>query len=225
MKYLSIKNWSRYQHYSKRHPPWVKLHVSILDDYEFFCLQDASKAHLLLLFVLASKYQNRIPYDLALISQKIGATTAVDIEELVLQGFIEVSQDDGRMLAPRKQNGGTETETETEKRQRKTKAPADAGNGNWVAEGSGVWAEAVAPIEPGRFGKALKPMVQKYGWPDTLLALRFYIEDTEGKPRRVEWFVADAVRCVRLGKMKLMDDQGGLTERGELARRQIARMA
>lgn len=96
---------------------------------------------------------------------------------------------------------------------------------NWVADGAGLWSEKVSPIEPGRFGRSVKPMVKQYGWPDTRSALLFYIEDTEGKPRRVEWFVADAVRCVRLGKMKLVDDTGGLTERGELARRQVARLA
>lgn len=100
-----------------------------------------------------------------------------------------------------------------------------ADGGNWVSEGAVLWGDAVAPIEPGRFGKALKPMVAKYGWPDTRLALLFYIEDTDGKTRRIEWFVGDAVRCIRLGKMKLMDDTGGLTERGELARRHIARSA
>lgn len=223
MKYLSIKEWAEYQHYTKRHPPWIKLHARLLDNYAFMCLQDASKAHLMLLWVLASKLGNRIPYDLAFISSKIGATTAVDIEELVLQGFVEVSQDDGKMLAPRPQM--LAPKTETEKRQRKKTPSADADNNNWVADGAGLWSEKVSPIEPGRFGRSVKPMVKQYGWPDTRSALLFYIEDTEGKPRRVEWFVADAVRCVRLGKMKLMDDTGGLTERGELARRQVARLA
>lgn len=114
MRYLSIKTFSKYQHYKDRRPPWIKLHVEVLDDYAFTCLQDASKAHLMLLWVLASKMDNRIPYDLAFLSRKLGATSPVDLEELVLQGFIEVSQDDGKALAPRKQSAMPETEGETE---------------------------------------------------------------------------------------------------------------
>ena len=53
MRYLSIKNHKAHQHYKNRRPPWIKLHVAILDDYAFSCLQDASKVHLLLLGVLA----------------------------------------------------------------------------------------------------------------------------------------------------------------------------
>lgn len=120
MKYLSIKEWETYQHYSKRHPPWIKLHVKILRNYAYRCLQDASKGHLLSLFALASQYENRIPYDLAFITEMIGAREPVDVEELVLQGFIELSQDDGATLAPRKQVASKplapKTETETEKR-------------------------------------------------------------------------------------------------------------
>lgn len=221
MKYLSIKNWSKYQHYSKRCPPWVKLHASILDDYAFLCLQDASKAHLMLLFVLASKCHNRIPYDLVFISQKIGATSAVDIEELVLQGFMEVSQDDGKALASRAQNGGTETEAE--KRQRRSKDSAKAES--WVSEGVELWA-SVAPIGHGRLGKALKPVIQSHGWPDTKAGLKCYIELSEGKARKIEWFADDAVRWIRLGKMPSIDPAtGAFTERGELAKRAALRLA
>ena len=110
MRYLSIKNFAKHQHYKDRRPPWIKLHVEVLDDYHFSCLQDASKAHLMLLWVLASKMDNRIPYDLAFLSKKLGTTSPIDIEELVLQGFIELSQDDSTPLASRKQSAMTETE-------------------------------------------------------------------------------------------------------------------
>jgi hypothetical protein len=114
MRYLSIKNFAKHQHYKDRRPPWIKLHTEVLDDYSFMCLQDASKAHLMLLWVLASKMENKIPYDLGFINSKLGTTSPVDIEELILQGFISVGQDDSVLLAARKQNAGSETETETE---------------------------------------------------------------------------------------------------------------
>lgn len=114
MRYLSIKNFAKHQHYKDRRPPWIKLHVEVLDDYAFACLQDASKAHLMLLWVLASKLDNRIPYDLAFLSRKLGTSSPIDVDELVVQGFIEVSQDDSTPLAPRKPSAMPEAETEAE---------------------------------------------------------------------------------------------------------------
>jgi hypothetical protein len=125
VRYLSVKNFTKHQHYKDRRPPWIKLHVEVLDDYAFSCLQDASKAHLMLLWVLASKLDNRIPYDLPFLTRKLGATSPVDVDELVLLGFIEVSQDDSRPLAGRKQTAMPETETETETDMRAKNSRAD----------------------------------------------------------------------------------------------------
>lgn len=234
MKYLSIKSFDKHQHYKDRRPPWIKLHAEILDDYEFLCLQDASKAHLMLLWVLASKLDNRIPYDLTFLSRKLGTTSPVDVEELVLQGFVEVSQDDSKPLARRKQSAMLETETETEKKLRP--AIADGGVGvpdppsiprppSWPAEGAELWAAKVGPIAVPRFGKAVKPMVDQYGWERTRAAMLAYIELTD-RTRKVEWFVGDAVKWVALGEMPLVDPEtGNLTERGEIAMRQARRAA
>ena len=53
MNYLRVKNWEKFQHYKDRTPPWIKLYRDLLNDYEFSCLQDASKAHLMLIWLLA----------------------------------------------------------------------------------------------------------------------------------------------------------------------------
>jgi hypothetical protein len=55
MNYLRVKNWTEFQHYKDRNPPWIKLHRTLLDDYEFSRLQDASKAHLMLIWLFASQ--------------------------------------------------------------------------------------------------------------------------------------------------------------------------
>jgi hypothetical protein len=52
------KNWATFQHYKDRSPAWVKLHRSILDDYEFSCLPVASRALAPLLWLLASEYED-----------------------------------------------------------------------------------------------------------------------------------------------------------------------
>jgi hypothetical protein len=52
------KNWATFQHYKDRSPAWIKLHRSILDDYEFSCLPVASRALAPLLWLLASEYED-----------------------------------------------------------------------------------------------------------------------------------------------------------------------
>lgn len=89
MKYFSIKNYDRYQHYRDRRPPWIKLHVSLLDDYGFISLSDASKSHLMLLWLLASQTDNKIPHDIPWIKQRIGARGRVNLAELFNAGFLE----------------------------------------------------------------------------------------------------------------------------------------
>lgn len=57
---IQPKNWDSFQHYKDRSPAWIKLHRNILDDYEFHCLPDASKALAPLLWLVASEYQDGI---------------------------------------------------------------------------------------------------------------------------------------------------------------------
>ena len=89
MKYLRVPNWEDYQHYKDRSPPWIKLHNQLLEDFEFCVLPDASKAHLTAIWMLASRTNNKIPYDSGWIAQKISATEAVDLETLLNSGFLE----------------------------------------------------------------------------------------------------------------------------------------
>jgi hypothetical protein len=86
--FLAVKNFERFQHYKDRNPPWIKLHAAVLDDYEFGRLQDASKMHLMGLWILASKCDNHIPADPLWIAKRIGANSPVDLEVLVRAGFL-----------------------------------------------------------------------------------------------------------------------------------------
>lgn len=228
MRYLSIKNLAKHQHYKDRRPPWIKLHAEVLDDYEFLCLQDASKAHLMLLWVLASKMNNRIPNDSVFLAEKLGATSQVNVQELIDQGFVDLSEDDSKPLAFRKRSAMPETETETEtqkqllspggEKKKRVSSGVHPVLTGWPSEGSELWGEKVGPITPPRFGKSLKAVVDKYGWPETKAALECYIELNEGKARRVEWFAGDVVRWVTLAKMPCVDPETReLTEKGRMA--------
>lgn len=92
-RFLSVKNYERFQHYKDRRPPWIKLYNEILDDYEFTCLPDTTKAHLMLIWLLASRTDNKIPWDAAWISNSVRATVQVDIEALLEAGFL-IEHDD-----------------------------------------------------------------------------------------------------------------------------------
>jgi hypothetical protein len=98
---FSVKNWEQFQHYKDRNPPWIKLHNHLLDDYDFECLPDATKCHLLCIWMLASRTSNEMIFDNVWVKRKIGANSNVDLELLRSAGFIEVhskEQDASMML-------------------------------------------------------------------------------------------------------------------------------
>jgi hypothetical protein len=112
---FSVKNFAKFQHYKKRSPPWIKVYNVLLDDYEFGRLPDASKLHLIAIWLLASRYQNAIPYDPEWIAHRINATERINLAVLESAGFIVLDQDCSKMLAERKQSAPLETERETER--------------------------------------------------------------------------------------------------------------
>lgn len=111
MSKLYVVNWEKYQHYKDRTPPWIKLHAEILNDYDFSCLQDASKLHLVLIWVLASQLNNEIPDDPEWVKKRIGATEEVDLKSLIAKGFLSRYQDASTALA----KCSPETEAEAER--------------------------------------------------------------------------------------------------------------
>lgn len=107
MIYLMVKNWRAFQHYKERNPPWIKLHRTLLDDYEFSCLQDASKLLLMLIWLLASQSGGRVPNDPKFLQKKLGLGKEPDCKPLIDGGFLIQEQDasntlaEGLQLAPR----------------------------------------------------------------------------------------------------------------------------
>lgn len=93
MKTFTVKNFERFQHYKDRAPPWIKLYNELLDDYEFGCLPDASKMHLIAIWLLASRSENKIPFDPEWVGRRINANTTVDLDLLARSGFIVVDQE------------------------------------------------------------------------------------------------------------------------------------
>jgi hypothetical protein len=87
--FLRVKNWDSFQQYKDREPFWIKLHRSILTDYEFDQLTDVQQIHLIKIWLLAAKLNNQIPDDAVWIGRQIGARSKVDVKQMVTYGFLE----------------------------------------------------------------------------------------------------------------------------------------
>jgi hypothetical protein len=123
---LRVRNWATFQHYKERRPPWIKLHVEILDEYyhdgtpkKFRTLPDNAKLTFLMLLALASRYKDGIiPNDNpAWIARETGLREAtVNTLALVECGYLE--RDASATLADCKHDApkvlGSETEAEAE---------------------------------------------------------------------------------------------------------------
>jgi hypothetical protein len=62
--FIEVRNWGRYQHYTERHPPWIKLYTVTFDEVEnpdMAALGVPSRYLALMLMILASETGNRIP--------------------------------------------------------------------------------------------------------------------------------------------------------------------
>lgn len=122
---LVPKNWTSFQHYKDRCPPWIKLHRDLLNDRAFMMLPLASKALAPLLWLLASESKSEqgdfdasieeLEFRLRLKPEEIES----GLRSLIDKGFFIVSSG---VLAERLQPAIPETEGETKERQKR--APA-----------------------------------------------------------------------------------------------------
>lgn len=112
---IKPKGWEHFQHYKKRRPPWIKLYRNILDDYDFQCLQLASKALAPCLWLIASEHEEGlIVVDFAKLSWRLRVPeiqVQEAIKELIDKGFFIVASG---MLAQCLHDAIPETEQSTE---------------------------------------------------------------------------------------------------------------
>lgn len=130
MRYLRFRNWERFQHYKDRNPLWIKLYQSLLDDYEFSQLDDASRLLAFYLMLLAARTNNKIPSDPEWIKSRCSlGKKPLNLGDLICMKLIEEIEEVGTnsvVLASGYQDAIPETETykeETEKRQKKKGTP------------------------------------------------------------------------------------------------------
>ncbi len=90
MKYFRVIKFEKLQFYKHKTSPWIRLYETAVSNYVFSCLPDASKAHLMQIWVLANHIKNKLPFDAKWIQTRISATEDVDLDGLVEGGFIEM---------------------------------------------------------------------------------------------------------------------------------------
>lgn len=144
-----IKNWSDFQHYKDRSPPWIKLHRGLLDNFDYARLPIASKALAPLLWLLAAESNDgTVNVDPAYLSFR----TRISVDEvneglnpLIHLGFVEVASN---VLAECLQDACLEREGETEGEGEIRKASPSSSAGADPAPEAPVEPEKHDPIPP-----------------------------------------------------------------------------
>lgn len=161
---LLARNWTEFQHYKDRSPPWIRLHRKLLDNKDFQRLPDASRALAPMLWLLASEsLDGSINADADDISFRLRQSeewVQRALKPLIEKGFFAWAEDGASEPLAERLHGAvpeTEAETETEERQResaaaaapppptpkqKRKSPTPLPEGFGISERVSIWAAA-----------------------------------------------------------------------------------
>ena len=97
-QFIRIKNWSTYQHYKDRNPPWIKLHRDLMTSETWVSLDDAGRVLAIAIMLLAAATDNKIKSDKRYIQRVAYLHAEPDFQSLVDIGFIEII-DENREVA------------------------------------------------------------------------------------------------------------------------------
>ena len=111
---MKIKNWSKFQHFKDRKPPWVKLYRDLLDDIEWHELDPKAAKVLVMLWLIASEDEGSIPPNKQLAFRLRMSEKETEVCISKLSHWLE--QEDDNTISERYQDDAPETETETEKK-------------------------------------------------------------------------------------------------------------
>lgn len=107
---LQVKDWASFQHYKDRNPPWIKLQTDTFQNYDFSCLQSASKLLAICIWTLASRSKEGfVPHNFDYIKRwgQLGNDiTEKHLKELIDKGYLV---DVANPLADCKQGARPET--------------------------------------------------------------------------------------------------------------------
>lgn len=184
---LVVKNWSKFQHYKDRNPPWIKLYTDTFQRRDFNRLPDDSKLLAICIWTLAAReascYRGSIPLDLDWIKMQCGLgplITNTSLQVLISNGFIDC---DSEVLADCKQDAIQE-ERRGEKRRGEKKEKTPPADLSLIFS---IWKQKLEPrgIPPlsesmtKTAEKALGVLSRKEGWMTDLPELMDAILDSD----------------------------------------------
>lgn len=136
MNFIQIIDWEKHQHYKDRRPPWIKLELDIIEEFnrkgnpkKFYNLPDSAKLTYLCLLCLRAHYDDHIPFPSEKwLKTKLGINK-IDLQPLEKAGYISFASNSGAevgqvatVLPPQRQRqrqrGETETDTESKQKYR-----------------------------------------------------------------------------------------------------------
>lgn len=92
-KWIVIRNWDKFQHYSDRKPIWIKNYLDLLHDHNYVQLSETQRAVLHGLWLLYASTNAQQPLNSTLISRAFGLkkVSRRTLDALNHAGFIEYS--------------------------------------------------------------------------------------------------------------------------------------
>ena len=125
---IRIKNWEKFQHYKHRDPPWIRVYKGLLNDREWFALDDGAARKLVEFWLIASESDGALPNpkDLAFrlrITEKQVASVLSKLSHWLEHDASTTLAECERHALPETE---TETETETDNTETDIRAVANA---------------------------------------------------------------------------------------------------
>lgn len=175
---MKIKNWSKFQHFKDRRPPWVKLYRDLLDDPDWHELDAEAAKILVSLWLLASEDENQeggLPD-----AKRIAFRLRIPVNK-VNQALTKLSRwlypDDIGVISERYQSDAPETETETETEREKETDALDGFDEFWT-----IYDKKIEKPQAEKAWKKAKPSVELQL--QIYAAARQYVQSTPDKKYR-----------------------------------------
>ena len=193
---LHIRNWSRFQHYKDRNPPWIQLHREIFASEDWTTLADASKLLMVVCIVLGARDSGNIPNNPDYIMRVAYLKKRPNLTPLIECGFLEILQADASKPYQTLATARPETyreETETEQRRKKESPPSPSatlppkGGGDISQDFEIWWNEVPRKVGKGQARKAFKTALKKASLEELLAGIRRYAVAVRGNGKEPEY--------------------------------------
>lgn len=206
---MKIKNWSKFQHFKDRRPPWIKLYRDLLDDMQWHQLDPLASKVLVTLWLLASEDKDGCLPDTKTLAWRMRMT-----EKQILDCIFKLSHwlehDDDGVISERYQDDLPETERETETK-RETKREVATVVATPVGVSESVWQDFV------KHRRAKKAQVTQT-----------VIDGIAKQAQIAGWSLDDALREVVLRNWQsfkaewVKPDQQGMSKTGQINQKVIS---